>query len=175
VVICVPGRKDRWSFEDETVGHLRRYDRADLYRVLEAVGLKGIEIWSVAVPIANILFRISAWLVRNSNEAKKVGLSQREQTETSGLREIPWKTAFPPWAKLILNRYTLYPLLVLQRLFYRTGLGCDDAGVWPRTTACLDDGSGGPTSVINSFNATACTGRPVAFQHSIRPWRSSVS
>jgi 2-polyprenyl-3-methyl-5-hydroxy-6-metoxy-1,4-benzoquinol methylase len=123
VAICVPGRKDCWTFEDETVGHLRRYDRDDLRRVLQAGGLQDVEVWSVAVPTANLLLGFSAWLVRNSNEAKKVGLSQREQTEASGLQEIPWKTTFPPWVRLILNRHVLYPLLLVQRLFYRTNLG----------------------------------------------------
>ena len=123
LAICVPGRKDHWSFEDETVGHLRRYDREDLRRVLEAGGLREVEIWSVAVPIANILFRVGDWLLRRSDEAKKTALSQRAQTETSGLQEIPWKTMFPRWVKLVLNRYTLYPVLALQRLFYRSDLG----------------------------------------------------
>lgn len=123
VAICVPGRKDHWSFEDETVGHLRRYDREDLQRVLEVGGLHDVQVWSVAVPTANVLFRISNWLVRHSDETKKLGLSQREQTETSGLRDIPWKTVFPSWIRLVLNKYTLYPLLLVQRLFYRTGLG----------------------------------------------------
>ena len=30
IAVFVPGRKDHWSFEDTTVGHLRRYDREDL-------------------------------------------------------------------------------------------------------------------------------------------------
>ena len=75
LAICVPGRRDCWSFEDKTVGHLRRYDRDDLYRVLAAGGLKNVEVWSVAVPTANLLLRVSNWLVRNSAEAKKVALS----------------------------------------------------------------------------------------------------
>jgi len=29
----------------------------------------------------------------------------------------------PPIARIILNRVTLYPLFVIQRMFYRTGLG----------------------------------------------------
>src|ERR1019366_5195988 len=66
LAICVPGRKDCWTFEDETVGHLRRYDREDLRRVLEAGGLQDVEIWSVAVPVANVLLRLGTWLVRNS-------------------------------------------------------------------------------------------------------------
>ena len=123
LAICVPGRKDHWSFEDETVGHFRRYDSEDLQRVLDAGGLSEVEVWSVAVPVANLLFGVSNWLIRHSDEASKVGLSQRAQTETSGVREIRWKTVFPPWVKVLLNRYTLYPLFVLQRLFYRSGLG----------------------------------------------------
>jgi SAM-dependent methyltransferase len=123
VIVGVPGRKDLWCFEDETVGHLRRYDRADLRRVLEASGLYEVEVWSVAVPVANILFRIGEYLVKRSTERMKIGLSQRAQTETSGLQEVPWKTIFPVWVKAVLNRYTLYPLFVLQRLFYRSDLG----------------------------------------------------
>ncbi len=123
LVLAVPGRRDHWSFEDETVGHLRRYDREDLERVLVAGGLEDVRVWSVAVPVANILFRIGDALVKNSDEAKKIGQSQRQQTETSGIRDIPWKTVFPAWVKLILNRVTLYPLFVLQRMFYNTGYG----------------------------------------------------
>jgi SAM-dependent methyltransferase len=129
LAIWVQGRRDLWSFEDETAGHLRRYDREDLRRVLEAGGLQDVEIRSVSVPIGNILHHIGAWLVRHSDEAKKLALSKRAQTETSGLREIPWKTAFPPWAKIVLNRHALYPLFVLQRLFYRTGLGVTMLGL----------------------------------------------
>lgn len=123
-IFAVPGRRDKWSFEDETVGHLRRYNRADMKRVLEAAGLKDVRVISVAVPTANLLFGIGNLLVRHSAEAqKKETLSLEEQTKLSGIREIPWKTVFPSWLKIILNPVTLYPLFVLQRLFYNTGLG----------------------------------------------------
>jgi 2-polyprenyl-3-methyl-5-hydroxy-6-metoxy-1,4-benzoquinol methylase len=123
LAICVPGRRDCWSFEDETVGHLRRYDRDDLYRVLNAGGLLDVEVWSVAVPVANILLRLGSWLIRNSDEAQKVQLSQREQTEASGVRDIRWKTVFPQWCRVLLNQYTLSPLFLIQRLFYASDLG----------------------------------------------------
>jgi SAM-dependent methyltransferase len=123
VAVFVPGRKDHWSFEDATVGHLRRYEREELKRTLEAGGIKDVQVWSVAVPTVNLLFNLSNWLIQHSAEAAKIGQSQRAQTETSGLRDIPWKTVFPGWVKLILNRFTLYPLFVVQRLFYRSGFG----------------------------------------------------
>lgn len=123
IVIGVPGRRDRWSLEDETVGHFRRYDREDLEAVLQKANLGQTSVWSVGVPTINMLFRISLWMIIRSGAAAKKTESQREQTETSGIREIPWKTVFPSWVRIILNRTTLYPLFVIQRLFYRTGLG----------------------------------------------------
>jgi 2-polyprenyl-3-methyl-5-hydroxy-6-metoxy-1,4-benzoquinol methylase len=123
VILAVPGRQDRWGIEDETVGHLRRYDRNDLERVLRQAGLRDVTVWSVAVPVGNLLFRLSNLTVRRSGEVKKTALSKVEQTKTSGIREIPFKTVFPSWFKLFLNRRTLYPLFLLQRAFYSTNLG----------------------------------------------------
>jgi hypothetical protein len=129
LIIGVPGRMDRWSIEDDTVGHLRRYERDGLGVVLRKAGLDNIEVWSVAVPTANILFNAGAWLIGRSREVSKIGLSQREQTETSGIREIPWKTVFPPFCRFILNRSTLWPLFAVQRLFYKSGLGLTMVGM----------------------------------------------
>ena len=123
VILGVPGRRDCWSLEDETVGHIRRYDREDLDAVLRNAGLGQVSVWSVGVPTINMLFNAGLRMVARSGETAKMGQSQREQTETSGIRDIPWKTVFPSWVRIILNRKTLYPLLLLQRMFYRTGLG----------------------------------------------------
>ena len=129
IVLAVPGRRDKWSIEDETVGHYRRYDRVDLENVMNQAGLTSVSARSVAVPVANILFHIGLWLLNRSSETNKLTQSKREQTEQSGIQEIKWKTTFPTPIKLILNRTTLYPLFVIQRLFYRTNLGVTMMGV----------------------------------------------
>lgn len=123
VMVAVPGRMDRWGIEDDTVGHLRRYENYDLQKVMQDAGLQDVVVWSVAVPTANMLFSLGNFFVRNSAEVNKVNSSMREQTESSGIREIPFKTVFPSWCKLILNKITLYPLFIIQRMFYRTNLG----------------------------------------------------
>lgn len=123
VLVCVPGRRDLWCIEDETVGHYRRYDREDLKRVLEQAGLSKVEVWSVAVPVSNVLFGLSNWLIRRAGEASKKTLDKVDQTKLVPIREVPWKTVYPSWVGLILNRVTLYPILLLQRAFYRSGLG----------------------------------------------------
>jgi SAM-dependent methyltransferase len=129
IILGVPGRRNCWSLEDETVGHLRRYDRADLDKVLCDANLTRVSVWSVGVPTINLIFGLGVWLVSRSGEKEKIGLSQREKTETSGIRDIPWKTVFPPWVKIVLNRATLYPLLLIQRIFYRTRFGIVMMGI----------------------------------------------
>ena len=128
ILVAVPGRRDRWCFEDETVGHLRRYDREDLQKVMAQSGMDNVVVWSVAVPVANILFHVSNLLVKRS-EAHKKTLSLEEQTKSSGIREIPFKTVFPSFFRIILNSFTLYPLFLIQRSFYRTGLGLTMLGM----------------------------------------------
>lgn len=124
LVVVVPGRKDHWCLEDELVGHFRRYERFELSDIMNKCGLEQIKVWSASVPVANILFKVSNFLTsRTAAEKNKSSLSKQEQTLTSGIREIPFKTVFPSFFKLILNRNTLYPLLVLQRFFYNTDLG----------------------------------------------------
>ncbi len=125
VLLSVPGRRDRWSFEDETVGHLRRYDRQDLVAVMEQAGATDIVVRSVSVPVANLLQGLGNHLARRAGEARKLGTDQVAQTDTSGIREIPFKTVFPRWCRLILNPIAMYPFFVLQRLFYRTSLGIE--------------------------------------------------
>lgn len=124
VVLGVPGRKDHWSVEDETVGHLRRYEKDELARVLEMSGLEALDVWSVSVPVANLLFRLGNRMVeRSDSEMRKRELRKTEQTLTSGVREVPFKTVFPAPFRLILNRWTMLPFALLQRLFYRSSLG----------------------------------------------------
>lgn len=125
VIISVPGRRDRWSIEDDTVGHVRRYDRADLEHVLLAAGLRDIRIRSVGVPVANLLYGIGNLMIRRSGAANHADRTRQEQTEHSGIREIPFKTVFPSWFRLVLNPVVLYPLFILQRLFYPTNLGLE--------------------------------------------------
>jgi SAM-dependent methyltransferase len=125
VLISVPGRRDRWSFEDETVGHLRRYERPDLTATLQRAGAQDITVRSVSVPVANLLHGVSTLLLERAGEDRKRALSANEQTDTSGVREIPYKTMFPGWCRLILNPVTLYPFFVFQRMFYSSSLGLE--------------------------------------------------
>lgn len=124
LIVAVPGRRDSWCVEDDLVGHFRRYDRADMESILSECDLHEVATWSVGVPTVNILAHATNYLIKRSNtEQSKKSLTKDEQTATSGIREIPFKTVFPPVFKLILNRFVLSPLFVAQRIFYKSNLG----------------------------------------------------
>jgi SAM-dependent methyltransferase len=123
VIVGVPGRPELWSCEDDLAGHLRRYTRQDLARVLTAAGVEGIEVRSVAVPIANLLRAASNWLVRRSAGTDELRHDQRTRTLHSGVRRVPLKTVFPAPFRLLLNRHAMAPGFVLQRAFYKSDLG----------------------------------------------------
>ncbi len=123
VIVGAPGRKAKWSFEDQTVGHLRRYERSELKDLLEKARLVDVQVWSVSVPVANLLFGLGNVLARKAGEGHKKAQSQRDQTQTSGIRRIPFKTVFPSFFRVLLNRWTLRPLFWIQRLFYRSNWG----------------------------------------------------
>jgi hypothetical protein len=91
--------------------------------LLSSAGLEQVEVWSVSVPVANALFLLGTHLVRRATPARVLAQSAGEQTATSGIRAIPFKTVFPPWFRFLMNRRTLVPAFWLQRRFYRSSLG----------------------------------------------------
>jgi SAM-dependent methyltransferase len=123
VIVGVPGRMDRWGIEDGTAGHFRRYEKAGLQQLLMNAGLEAVDVRSVSVPVANLSFHVGNFLIRRAGEERKLQLSQQQRTESSGIRDIPFKTVFPAPFKLILNPVAMYPFFVLQRMFYGTSLG----------------------------------------------------
>ncbi|MBN2560296.1 MAG: methyltransferase domain-containing protein [Phycisphaerae bacterium] len=123
VLTAVPGRKDKWGIDDELYGHIRRYDRADLFALFRDAGFADVHVRSIAVPISNLLFGLTNWISERSRARARRELPLAERTKLSGQKDIPYKKVFPPWFRLVLNEYTYCPFHILQRLFYKTNLG----------------------------------------------------
>jgi SAM-dependent methyltransferase len=123
VIAVVPGRRDMWGFEDEISGHYRRYDRRDLIDTFQSAGLLNPTVWSLAVPVSNLLCGFSNAIIRRSSCAKRKELPLNAQTALSGFREIPLKNLYPHAFRAVLNRHVMLPIMHLQRLFYHSNLG----------------------------------------------------
>jgi SAM-dependent methyltransferase len=121
-LVAVPGRPMAWSPEDEMAGHYRRYDKRMLRSLFVAAGLEVQTLWSVTVPVANLLRRVSSLAIRRSTEATRPR-SQQEDTKRSGIWEVQYKTVFPAAFRVLLNRFTMAPFVYGQRLFYTTDWG----------------------------------------------------
>ena len=121
------------------MGHVRRYECNELAELLDRVGVDDVVVWSVGVHTVNMLASIGDRPVKkHAGEVPPTGA--REQTEPSGLKQIPFKTAFPKWFRLILNRWVLLPLLFLQRRFYHSRFGIVLFGFGTVGSGSRDDG-----------------------------------
>jgi 2-polyprenyl-3-methyl-5-hydroxy-6-metoxy-1,4-benzoquinol methylase len=115
-VALVPANMKFWGIEDEIAGHYRRYDRHSLLSLLKKSEMRASRITGLTFPLSNFLLPLSNFLVKRS-ENVKLEVSLQERTLLSGHREVVFKTRFPIFFKVLLNKYTLSPFYFLQWCF----------------------------------------------------------
>jgi SAM-dependent methyltransferase len=111
--VSVPAGRHRFGPTDRKAGHFRRYDRADLTRVLREAGLKDSAILAYGFPIGYALEAGRNLVACRLHHAT----SLEERTAESGR----WLQA-PEWASIPL-RTAAVPFELLQRPFGSTALG----------------------------------------------------
>lgn len=124
LVISVPAHARLWNARDEWAGHYRRYERAELERLVSEAGLEIESFECYGFPLANLTERIGArsYAGRIRREARHLDADPRARTDRSGIergpnvRLYPLQTSFP-------GRVALAVCLGLQRMFLATDLG----------------------------------------------------
>lgn len=113
LILSVPAHKKMWGKDDESVGHLRRYEKKELHDLLSGRGLKNINIISYGYPFSNVL-RLLRILFTDKLYKRKNELSTEARSAQSGIS--PLSGLF--WCmKFLLNKYTISPFCVLSSLF----------------------------------------------------------
>lgn len=110
LVLSVPAHQNKFSEEDEMVGHYRRYEKSELIEQLHRIGFSNAQVYSYGFPISGLL----KW-GRNYFAKRKLVNDQRsrqERTEASGVERKRW-TGF----RLILNDFCFMPFHLIQTLF----------------------------------------------------------
>ena len=115
----VPASPAHWGIEDDIAGHCRRYTRDGIGRLAIASHWKLLHLTGLTFPVSNLLLPISNFLV-NRREKHKLAFSALERTEQSGRRTVKYKTYFPSIFGIFLNRITLFPLHLVQKLLGRS-------------------------------------------------------
>lgn len=115
----VPSSPAHWGIEDDIAGHCRRYTRGGIEVLTADSGWKLLHIAGLTFPISNLLLPVSNFLV-NRSERSKLDLSLLDRTKNSGRRQVKFKTYFPSILGILLNRFTLLPMYLLQKLFVKS-------------------------------------------------------
>lgn len=115
LIFLVPAHEKYWSIEDDTAGHLRRYDAEMIRQLASEYNLKLKHLKGLTFPVSNILLPLSNYIIKK-NESDRLSLDQKQRTIHSGNRGLKFKTTFPNVFKLILNPIVLYPFYLIQKL-----------------------------------------------------------
>ena len=118
VLLTVPAHMKDWGPNDDFCGHVRRYERKELYAALQAAGFDDIVIYSYGVPIYNIMKPFYDLAI--SSETSQKAAPMEKTTESGGM----WlMNGAGRLFRILFNDVTMYPLYLLQRLFYSTDIG----------------------------------------------------
>jgi SAM-dependent methyltransferase len=117
IILSVPAHKRKYSIEDKRVGHIRRYERFELKKLLLNTGFSNIKIFNYGFPLCYITRPISLLFAKSHNKDEK--LSYQERSEKSGVERIGVLNRL----SLLINEFTLLPFIILQKIFYANDLG----------------------------------------------------
>jgi SAM-dependent methyltransferase len=128
LLVSVPAHQRKYGPVDASVGHVRRYERPQLRRLLLDAGFRDVEILNYGFPLGNIT-RLAQRVVDEVRGADDDPRSYSERSIDSGVRSSRGALRIAP----LVTRRTLAPFLALQRpLFHRElGDGFVASGVKP--------------------------------------------
>lgn len=120
VIMSVPAHMSRWAPDDEWAGHFRRYERADIVRLFDAVGLRVVRLQNYGFPLGNLvgLFRRSVHAAELQAGPTEIG----ERTARSGVERSTELRVWPIVSSLP-GVLAMTAGMVLQRLFLSGELG----------------------------------------------------
>lgn len=115
LILLVPAGMKFWGVEDEVAGHVMRYEFADFDQLAIDSGFELLNTFGLTYPLSNWLLNVSNFLVARKEKAQ-MDKTRLERTIDTGNRDVPYKTSFPRWMKLVFNEFTMLPFYWLQQL-----------------------------------------------------------
>lgn len=123
LLLSVPAHMALWTAGDEWAGHFRRYEQAELKRLLHDSGLELETFECYGFPLTNVSERVSASSYRKQiHAAASTDENRRKNNDRSGIDRRPHLRLFPllrSWP----GKLALRGFFFLQKMFLRTDLG----------------------------------------------------
>lgn len=129
LIFTVPAHMKKWCIMDKLAGHIRRYEKEEVFNKLNKAGFSEFRVLSYGIPFLNIwhFFKYKFPPTRNmylkdlSEDVK--GMDAKERTEVSGAFVIKHKLHGSHLIKLAFNKFTLRPFCLLQLAFLEKDFG----------------------------------------------------
>lgn len=118
LLITVPAHMGKWGANDDLCGHIRRYEREELWNKFKQSGLEPLFVHSYGVPIYNMM---KPFYDRAVKKEVKNDEQLGERTEKSGGMWV--MTGMKTLFNLLFNDITMSPFYLVQKLFFKTDLG----------------------------------------------------
>ena len=112
LLASVPARMAGWGDSDVWAGHVRRYEREELYQKLSKVGFESVQVFAYGYPLTILLDRWRHWSA-NRLSSSISDQSAFERTLLSGVD----RKRIPAWFRLFANDLVFAPAYGIQRLF----------------------------------------------------------
>ena len=114
LVLSVPARMRFWSIDDELAGHIRRYEKQELYKKLKESGFCEIEIISYGFPFQNLI-RLARISYVQKKRKERMSWNQIERSKESAF--LLRQRNYFDFLGLLINKYTILPFAALATLF----------------------------------------------------------
>ena len=117
LIASVPAHKKKFSIADKNVGHVRRYEKSELYRLLKNAGYSNIKIVNYGFPITELSRIIGSWMLTKDNALAT--LSNQEKNLASSYSSTPIIRRY----LALLDEKLYIPFKYIQRWFYSIDIG----------------------------------------------------
>lgn len=122
IITVVPANQKYWGIEDEIAGHYKRYSRKCFEHIAQEHSFDISYYAFLTYPLSNILYNLSNFLIKRY-ESHKLGRSQMQNTIDSSSREVKFKTVYPGYFRYLVNKFTMLPFIILQKIFSKNPEG----------------------------------------------------
>lgn len=117
ILVSVPAHQRKFGRSDELVGHVRRYEKGALHKLLSDAGIGDIRIVNYGFPITELTRRLSNRMVRDDQSYEGLTPEQRS------IRSAQAKPRAINRALSLVSGNLFWPFCIVQRWFYRFDLG----------------------------------------------------
>jgi SAM-dependent methyltransferase len=117
ILLSVPAHQRKYGRSDQIVGHVRRYEKQELRKLMEETGSGDVRVVNYGFPITEATRRLSNWMIRNDHSYEGMTPEQRSIRSAQAKPKVISKVLAPVGDGLFT------PFCGIQRWFYRRDWG----------------------------------------------------